>query len=65
MLTNGYGVPVIEEVIFPYGEHLSDESTRDQALTLLCQYLSLEIYRTNDTKHGYTEIKLREKPIED
>ena len=40
------------------GEHTDEE--RDMAISLLLDHFNLEIVRTNATKHGTTELELRE-----
>ena len=40
------------------GEHTDDE--RDTAISMILDYLQMEIVRTNATKHGTTELVFRE-----
>jgi len=40
--------------------HYSDED-RNDAIALLCARLKVTIVRTNATKHGNVELKLRER----
>jgi hypothetical protein len=57
---NTNGDPVEETQMFPIwcGDHTDEE--RDMAIYLLLDHFNLEIIRTNATKHGTTEMVLRE-----
>jgi len=57
--TNQMGDAIEEEVLFPaYG--YVEQSDLGKAVSLLCARLGVEIVRTNATKHGTTELVLRE-----
>lgn len=54
-----------EETLYAHGGRCAWNSSptndeRDEAIGLLCERLGVEIYRTNKTKHGDVEVKLRE-----
>lgn len=57
--TNQMGDPVEEEVLFPAYAYV-EQSDLSAAVSLLCQRLGVEIVRTNATKHGTTELVIRE-----
>lgn len=63
--TNQRGEEVKEEILFSGGLVCDwfeiTPKDRDQAIALLCERLGVEIYRTNATKRGYTEVLLRDK----
>lgn len=57
---NQKGEEIVEETLFqPWSVPATDEE-RDAAITLLCEHLNVRIVRTNATKHGNTELVLRE-----
>lgn len=62
---NQRGEVIKEETLYSDGvvhdwANITDQD-RDQAIALLCEKLGVEIYRTNATKRGYTEVQLRGK----
>lgn len=68
MQVNQRGQPVREEIIYTSWGTVHALTTtitddmRDQAIALLCEKLKVEIVLTNATKHGDTEVVLRECP---
>jgi DNA primase len=57
-LVNQRGDPAAEEAIMFPGDFEGDELR--QAVLLLAERLGVEIIRTNATKHGDTQIQLKE-----
>lgn len=58
VLINQRGEPIVEEWLGPHSELAEGELQR--IVFLLLGHLKLEACRTNATKHGNTEIVLRE-----
>lgn len=58
-MINQRGEPIAEEWLYSLSELKEGELQR--IVFLLLDHLKLEAYRTNATKHGNTEIVLREK----
>lgn len=57
---NNLGHPIYEEHIYPYCYESSENSRyQSAAIAALCEYLNVEIYKTNATKHGNEEVKVR------
>jgi len=62
---NQKGEPVQEDTIYSYFGNVCasmpiTEDVRDKAIALLCEKLQVEIVLTNATKHGTTELVLRD-----
>lgn len=61
-LTNQRGAPVFETQVFDALDLNGLEAK--QLVLLIADHLGLEVYRTNATKHGSTEVTLRPKAVE-
>lgn len=62
MRVNQRGAPIAEEQLFAFPGATHTVVTTDDledAIALLCAYLKVELWRTNATKHGNTELTLR------
>lgn len=46
--------------VFAFGVAITDEM-RDKAIALLCEKLQVSIVQTNATKHGHTELVLKDE----
>lgn len=57
---NQNGDPVMEDELFQSWSDRATQSQVEEAIGLLLRYLNLEVWRTNATKHGNTELELRE-----
>ena len=60
---NQLGEPVEETQLFQIGCDSATDYERDTAISMILDYLQMEIVRTNATKHGTTELVLREIDI--
>ena len=63
MRVNQNGDPVEETLMFGYvgdTETHVTEQDRDDAIALLCDHLNVRIVKTNATKHGNTELVLKD-----
>ena len=62
-LTNQAGKPVVEEILISYGMVHDTLENEDlcEIVAQLCGRLNVSVVRTNATKHGSTEIALREE----
>lgn len=56
MMVNQRGEPVQEDYMLP---GIFEPGELEQAVCLLVQHLGLDLVRTNATKHGNTELRLR------
>lgn len=66
MRVNQRGEEVVEDtlysscgMVFAFNSKITDDD-RDKAIALLCEKLKVSIVKTNATKHGATELVLRE-----
>jgi hypothetical protein len=57
---NRLGDPVEETQLFKFWSDSATDDERDTAISMILDYLRMEIVRTNATKHGTTELELRE-----
>ena len=57
---NRLGDPVEETQLFKLWSDRATDDERDTAISMILDYLQMEIVRTNATKHGTTELELRE-----
>ena len=58
------GDPVEETQLFKLWSDSATDDERDTAISMILDYLQMEIVRTNATKHGTTEIVLRKEAYE-
>lgn len=49
-----------KELFTLWSDRATDDE-RDKAIGLILEHLGMEIVRTNETKHGTTEIELRKE----
>ncbi|WP_087865086.1 hypothetical protein [Comamonas thiooxydans] len=59
-LVNQQGNPAHTEVLLPYGSEQLSPSDLQEALSMLYEHLGVQLVRTNCTKHGHTELQLRQ-----
>ena len=57
---NRLGDPVEETQLFKFWSDSATDDERDTAISMILDYLQMEIVRTNATKHGTTELVFRE-----
>ncbi len=52
--------PVVETELFQPGSNDATKAQIEETIRILLKYFNLEVWETNATKHGNTELELRE-----